>query len=179
MRYVPLLKAKQGEFRALHYLTADVKAAITPLLEFPPLEGYGDLDAPPTPTVDTQLQRLPQKIKRAWNSGARLLLDLGLVDSDPALAAGEHPVSYVFGELRDLGLQAVPVTGIGRDEAYRAAVCEVAQTDGRGLCVRIVAEDLDDPEAAIAMAIEQIAGDGLAPEDVDLLFDLGELGVNV
>jgi hypothetical protein len=178
MRYVPLLKAKQGEFRALQHLAVGVKAAITPLLEAPPLDGYGDLE-PPAPTVDTQLQRLPPKIERAWGSDDRFLLDLGLVESDPALAAGEHPVIYIFRELRDLGLQAVPVTGIGRDDAYRVAVREVAHADGRGLCIRIVAEDLDDPEAAIATALEQIGADGLVPEDVDLLLDLGELGLNV
>jgi hypothetical protein len=179
MTYIPLLKAKQGEFRALHYLAPDVKAAMTPLLEHPPLDGYGDLDTPDEPTVDTQLLRLPPKLEQAWGGDSPFFLDLGLVDSDLALAAGEHPVSYIFGRLRDLGLQGVPVTALGRDESYRAAVREVASIDGRGVCMRIVAEDLDDPEAAVAEALERISTDGLAPEDVDLLLDLGEIGVNV
>lgn len=179
MTYVPLLKAKEGEFRALRNLADDVKAEITPLLEAPPLDGYGDLDPPAEPTVDTQLLRLPQKLERAWGDGARFFLDLGLVDSDPALAGGEHPVSYVFARVRELGLQGVPVTALSRDEDYREAVGQVASIDGRGLCMRIVAEELDDPEAAITAALEEITARGLTPDDVDLLLDLGELSVNV
>jgi Beta protein len=177
--YVPILKAKQGEFRALPLLVPDIRSQIVPLLEAPPLEGYGDAVTEEPPTVDTQLERLPAKLEQALGPDRRFFLDLGLVESDPALAGGEQPISYIFGKLHDRGLAATPVTALGRDDDYREAATEVARADDTGLCMRIVADDLDDPEAAVALVLEEIAEDSLEPEDVDLLFDLGEVGANV
>jgi hypothetical protein len=178
MRYVPLLKAKQGEFRALANLAAATRNSILPLLEHPPLEGYGE-DAPEPPEVDTQLERLPAKIQRAWSPGLPLLLDLGLVEDDAALGAGEHPINYVFGRLRELGIEAIPVTALARNDEHRRAVAEAVALDGRGACMRIIAEDLDDPEQAIDAALELLADSNIEVDETDLLLDLGELGQNV
>lgn len=177
--YIPLLKAKEGEFRALARLTADVKDGITPLLDAPPLDGYGDLEPPDAPTVDTALNRLPQKLEQAWGQDRRFFLDLGLVDCDPALAGGEQPLTFVFGELRGLGLLGLPVTALGRDPNYTAAVGEVCAADGRGLCFRVTAEDLEDPEAAIQQVLTELSTLEIEPDDCDLVIDLGALGDRV
>lgn len=177
--YVPLLKAKEGEFLALRLLSVEARASMTPLLEAPPLEGYGELEPPAGAVVDNQLQRLPQKIARAWGTGSRFFLDLGLVDCDAALAGGEQPLTYVFEHLRKLGLQGVPVTALNRASAYQDAISSIARSDGRGVCFRLLSEDLEDPESAVRDTLDCLDGFDLAPTDTDLLLDLGEIGASV
>lgn len=175
--YVPILKAKQGEFSALRGLGPVSKKALTPLLEVPPVPWDYDLDAPKV-TIDEHLEKLPAKVKDAWGSDRRLFLDLWYV-KDEAGAGGTYPLVLLFDRLRAEGIQAVPVVGPQYPAAYMAAAAAVIKKDARGACIRLRRESLEDADEispALAAVLKAI---GLAPKDVDLLLDyefVGEAG---
>lgn len=175
-RYVPMLKAKQGEFQALRNLTSWTKDSVRPLLEAAPLDGYGDNEPAPTkPEVHTSLSRISKQIETSWGVDLPFFLDLGYVEGDPRLSAGLHPLERVFDDLRERGARGTPVTSLTRDASYQEAVGVTAGEDSRGVCVRLTPSDLEDPEEAIAATLELARALEVAVEDVDLILDLGTL----
>ena len=168
--YVPILKAKRGEMQALRTASELTRERLTPLVEAPYVDSA---DAKPG-TIAPVLERLPGVLEDACGADP-FFLDLGLVASDPALAAGEHPVAQVFAEARKRDLQAIPVTDLRRDEDFEDAIGEVVLADGRGLCVRLDAEDFDDIDAALDEVDEIVGRLDLTPEDVDLVLDFGDI----
>ena len=65
--YVPILKGKLGEFKALRELETRIKDKITPLIEAPPIPlNYDTGD--PSKTVDEHLDKFIPNIKAYWGS---------------------------------------------------------------------------------------------------------------
>jgi hypothetical protein len=175
--YVPVLRGKAAEFRALGSTTDAVKDGITPFIELPPIswdaDEDGDSDAP-----DPSIQKLARKIGAQWDRNRPFFLEVGLLPSDPAIGGGIHPVEYVFGELRDAELEAIPVTGPSRDEDFQAAVAAVVSTDQRGVCVRLDSDDFDDAGAAIEEADELLSQFEVDRDEADLFLDFGEVSAD-
>ncbi|NJL73242.1 MAG: hypothetical protein HC888_17740 [Candidatus Competibacteraceae bacterium] len=140
--YVPILKLKRGERRALSLILPTDAAHITPLFEI------ADANFDPTPgntidaDFDSRISLIAANIAQCWPNPTGVFID-GLLIEPTALVAGTtHPVTRVFDDARALGLSAVPVTGLGRDAAYQGAVAAIAAIDGRGAAIRITLEDL-------------------------------------
>lgn len=169
--YVPILRAKQGEFWALSELSSEAREGLTPLIEATYLEAEGDGQGS---GVDPTLIRLVRNLKRFWGRDA-FFLDLGLVASDPGLAGGVHPAEFVFGELRSEDLEPIPVTSLRRDEDHQEAVGQVVSEDGRGFCARLDTEDFEEIEESIEALEELMDEIGTRRAEVDLLLDLGEI----
>jgi hypothetical protein len=92
--YVPILKGRAGEYGALQVMTAEVKAALTPLIEIPPVPWDFD-DDQPAKTIDEHLQKVNRKISQSWGAERPLFVDLLWIPSDERMAGGEHPLTYV------------------------------------------------------------------------------------
>lgn len=129
-RYVPILKAKEGEYKALADLRPDVKVAISPILEVPPIPWDYASDAP-AKGLDAHIAPVIPKVAAAWGAGQVAYLDAGLV-ADERTAVGAHPVQALFGEARAAGLSLVPVSRIDGSADDLAAVAGVVVADGRG-----------------------------------------------
>ena len=117
--YVPILKAKLGEYGALQTLTPPVRMALTPLLEVPPVD-WDYKEQRPKKTIDQHLKKVGQKIERAWGHSGRLFVDLpAWIPGSERMSDGEHPLHYVFRSLRTRvkgGVKADQRGGVGADQ---------------------------------------------------------------
>lgn len=165
--YVPILRWKQAEWVALGKLKPADKALITPLVEITP---RSIAPRKKQPTLDAMLAKNAVDIWTQWGSTPSFI---DLVHLDPTIrtSSGAHPLAFIAGEGRRRGLSLIPVTGLGRDPDYQKAVAATAATDGRGVCLRLFAADMDRPRVA-ARAQELLAALGVKSEKADLLVDL-------
>jgi hypothetical protein len=168
--YVPILKAKRGEMQALGSISPVTRDNLTPLIEAP----YVGVDDANDGAVAPVLAKLPGVLANACASSP-FFLDLGLVASNTSLAGGSHPVTYVFDQLRERELEALPVTDLRRDDDFDDAIGEVVAEDERGLGVRLDAEDFDDIDAALDEVDELMERLELSPSDIDVVLDFGDI----
>jgi hypothetical protein len=165
--YIPILKAKQGELRALTEASPRTRLGMTPLIEI--------TDARPADQA--------AKVQAAAR-GARVLVDVAAgIDAQPAdddeeFAAVERTaLAELLRALRDLGAHAAPVVRVSDPldvlEQLRAEVT----ADGQGACIRITGEDLDDAVTPLPDLVERArAALGQRPDQVDVVLDLSVIG---
>jgi hypothetical protein len=170
--YVPILKAKRGEYDALEHLGASDRDLVTPLLEIAPIPWDFENDTE-AKSVNEHLAGTARLIDKAWGNDRELFVDLRWLDDEERLSTGEHPVEWLWNDLRTIGVKAVPVTALDHDDDFHDTVATVAAADGRGVCLRLAADDLVDL-AALAVDVDALLGRlGVDPSAVDLIVDLG------
>jgi hypothetical protein len=128
----------------------------------------------PTKTLDKHLQKVHVNIEKAWGTAQPVLIDMMWVEGSERMADGSHPASYLFGATRKLGIRAIPVTGLVRDEEYQRAYRAIVQQDGNGVCVRLQREDFqEDLPSELATLV---SGLGTREREVDLVLDMRAVG---
>ncbi|MCC8434211.1 beta family protein [Brevibacillus sp. M2.1A] len=165
--YVPILKWKQGEQKAIELLPLTVKQGLTPLLEIPPIDWDFENEAPKK-TIDEHLANVSETLSRSWGLDRPLYLDLNFIESNERMASGQHPLGYIFNQLRTDGINAIPVTGTNRDSAYQIEVISVHQRDQLGICIRLTEEDFDDLQVNIDSLLTTL---GVDTTEIDLVID--------
>lgn len=167
--YVPVLLTKRGERSAVRDLSSGARSAMTPLFVVEPVawDYENERDAK---TIDEHLVSKPQDLRDDWGTGPAFV-DLNFLD-DTMMASGDHPLVWLTSECRSLGLPLVPVVGIDRTPAYRAAAAAVVGRDGDGACVRLAVAEW--PSARGAEIDDLLTELALDPDDVDLVLDVGE-----
>jgi len=137
--YVPCLRWKQGEYQAVLRLPDTIKNAFTPLMEIPEL-GWDFKEEKEKKTIDELLTDFAlKKIYKKWGSSP-CFVDLNLIPSSQRMKNGVHPVRFIFDELRWLGCQSIPVTGLFRDGEYQQEIKAALAKDKNGVCLRITIE---------------------------------------
>jgi hypothetical protein len=170
-RYVPILWGREGEFGALQTLAPEIRGAIWPLLQVPPVPWDHENDQPDR-TIDDHVESLIDKIEGAWEE-REAAVDLLWVSEVERLANGLHPLTALFAQARERGLRLVPVTGPERSADYNAAVREVTSIDRRGIVARVQLQDVGDRSQQVIVQFARAVG--CDPDDVDLLLDVGHL----
>src|SRR6266498_4658070 len=133
--YVPCLRWKQGEYKAMSLLSNGARDLITPLIEIPE-KGFDFETWTDKKSIDEHLAPVAKRVKQNWQR--RLcFVDLNLIPSSELMRGGVHPVKFIFDQLRVLECSAIPVTGLTRNAQYQVAVKQTAAKDKRGLCLRI------------------------------------------
>jgi len=141
--YVPILKGREGEYGALQMMPPQVRNAVSPVIEIPPIP-WDHTQQQPQKTIDKHLRNVTTKIESAWGPGRRLFVDLLWISERERMSTGVHPMTYIFDGARIKGLQLVPVTGLVRDDDYQSACRDVIARDKRGACLRLQREDFED-----------------------------------
>ena len=136
--YVPILKGKKGEFDALQSISKKTKQGITPLINIPPRK----TDVP----IEHHLWKIAKKIGNSWGFNKPLFIDLFNIDLSEHMTNGTQPVKYAFGCLSYYSVVAIPTTGLQRDDNYNQAITEIISKDQRGVCIRLLSEDIDNPK---------------------------------
>jgi hypothetical protein len=139
--YVPILRSKDGELYALQHLQEKDRTLVTPLIEITPgifrARQRSNTEPSVAPEPSEVLAKQARKLLGSWGY-ADFFLDLWHVDSKlPMISGHTHPLTYIANLMRSYKLRAVPVTGIGRSDAYQTAVQEMVRQDDRGACIRI------------------------------------------
>lgn len=172
--YVAVLKGREGEYAALRELSSGVKDWVTPLIEVPPIPWDFDNDEP-SKSIDDHLAKVPERVFGAWGRQRPLFVDLLWVPADERLNSGAHPLTFVMDGLRNVGVDAVPVTGPARDADYQKSVAQAVAIDKRGACLRVTGDDLADL-GKLAVEVEALQESlGVSTSDLDLLVDLQEV----
>jgi hypothetical protein len=153
--YVPVLKVKPGEKRALRAVESSHRPRITPLLEI--VERKADR------AVDAHLNTAFKGLADSIASYSRCFLDARELEDDGPEAAEE-----VFQRASSAGIVFTPVTGISRTVDLGAALGH----HDNGIALRLTREELErgnlseDLRAFLSLY-------GLRPEGTDLIIDLG------
>jgi hypothetical protein len=172
--YVPILKGKEEGLRSLFEIDSATRSRLTPLVEVPSIPWDFVKDEQAKGTAE-YLEVVAENLKLCWDGSRSLWVDLLLLSNAKQTGDGRHPLHFVFDEMRAHKLQAIPVTGLDRDDAFQDAAREVALQDQRGVCLRITTEDFEathDLEAELRELLEYLK---LEPSHADMVLDLGEI----
>lgn len=170
IHYVPVLKGRNGEYGALETSPSNIKALLYPVVEIPPIPWDYSANQP-AKTIDQHLQKVGSNIERAWGSTQPILIDMMWVESAERMSNGTHPATYLFGALRSRGIHAIPATGLLRDRQYQRAYRDIVRQDGRGICIRLQTEDLEESDLG-SQAASLLSDLGVHQREADLILDL-------
>src|SRR5690554_2718065 len=135
-KYVPILRAKLGEFRALRELDPALGESTTPLFEVQPV---------PRPSNDpkTGKPRAPKPLEQFLKESAKNIIDATVdfpevwIDDksdrpDVVPGSSDHPLEHLFAEVgAPAGRSFVPALGLSRPAPYLKAATAIASTTGR------------------------------------------------
>ena len=85
--YVPILKGKRGEFKALSDLEPVVRANLTPVIEIPFISQYAKNDS-----VEHHILREADYIANYWGIHSSIFIDLRMMNPSKRTNTGEHPL---------------------------------------------------------------------------------------
>lgn len=139
--YMPILKAKKGEFAALKRLSAGDRAALLPIMDIPRVDMNWDLQKPKH-SLDIHFDRRSLEFGRSWRADP-IIVDISEIPLDERTTAGRHPIDYLFDRLRSRQVAATPTTALDRDGEFVEAVKKVVELDRRGVCIRLAPVDME------------------------------------
>lgn len=153
--YVPVLKVKLGEKKALQGVAPANRSHITPLLEI--------VENKPGKNLSTHLDTAFKDLSSTTQLYARCFLDAREIAPDGQAGAAE-----VFQRASAAGIVFTPVTGVSRTIDVTPALAHREH----GLAIRLIRAELE--QGGLAGRIEVfLTQHGLAPEQLDLIIDLG------
>lgn len=153
--YVPVLKVKRGERKALQRISSEQQSRITPLLEI--------VERKPTKTLSAHLDTAFADLAETVRPYSRCFLDAREIAADGQAGADE-----VFRRALGAGIMFTPVTGVSRTADVAAALAHRAS----GLALRLTRTEFE--QGGLAPKINAFLGKHrLVPEQLDLIIDLG------
>lgn len=156
--YVPVLKVKRGEKRALASVGPGLRQRVVPLLEI--VERNSDK------TLQDHLNTGFKDLPLSLQGYLRCLLDLREIAPDGAAGA-----TMTFARAVNEGINFTPVTGISRTADVAAAV---ALYQEKGIAIRLTRDEFETGQLAADLTAF-MGMHNLVPENVDLIVDLGQL----
>jgi hypothetical protein len=155
--YVPVIRSDACELDALAWLPDPVRERVMPLVE----------------VVPGRLDRTVRSLAAAWGDVQPVLLDTVLLDHDAAATWNQELVE-VFERCRAI-LRAIPVGGLARGMDHTAALAGVVAAQRRGAALRVTPAELLPPDEGERRLDGWLAVVDLAPPQVDLVIDVGEV----
>ena len=144
--YIPILKGKAGELKALANLQPKLASAVTPLIEVPPIPTKypeGQDDPVPAKSIDDHMKLVAKGFCEALADLPRVFIDGEAVELEENLENGSEPSEALFSALRTAKVKFIPVFGLDRYEEYIESVSGAVLKDKRGACLRITEVDLE------------------------------------
>lgn len=148
-KYIPIVRAMQGEFDAFKQLPAEIQNKILPLFELPKLTDrmaknntYNCLINP----VEVFLQKKINGISAARGQ-LPILFDISRWSTDSTIESGEHILSYSLNQLARLRIPVIPVIGYDRwnddDVEYSNAIINIDNPQQK-YCLRLDSYAFED-----------------------------------
>ncbi|WP_417211478.1 beta family protein [Acinetobacter venetianus] len=182
--YVPIMKAKKGEFDALNPIRLEqleykIQPVFHPLFEMPNVyeEGASRL---------ADVTKRCEKIASLWNGNIALVDGYFWKPSEALLENGEHFLTYTYNKLFALGVKVVPVIGYDRwfdqgSNLYNQTMRGINYPNAPYFCIRLDGDamyDIDEPDF-FKEHIESIIFDlKLVETNCSILLDFGDVSVN-
>jgi hypothetical protein len=174
--YVPILKAKQGEFDAISHLSERTKQQIIPLFDI------HQQDEKKANSVESSLCKVASSIVKVMK-GKPIFIDLSQWAPNAQTEGGEHVIPYLRNQLERRGVIVNPVVryDFWHDPAYVDAMKSLHLEKGCNYCVRLnmdnstiedVKADPDYVAERLNNIVEQLE---INPHDIYLLIDFGDI----
>lgn len=170
--YVPVLQTLSGELRALRNLAPTCWERVTPLIEVSARSGETD-----EPSRTSPVPNLPRELARIFGDRP-FFLDFPWLSPTKKLAVREGTsrrdipaMEYVLEQCDRLGLNFVPVIGLGIDKR-RAKLVREATGEKQGVCVRLSVSRAFESAALpdeLDVLLSQV---GAEPPSADMVIDL-------
>ena len=155
--YVPVLKVKRGEKKALQSVSPKYASRISPLLEI--VERNNEKKPTPTAHLDTAFKDLAVSVQQYSNC---------FLDAREIAPDGPDVAANVFQRAAAEGITFTPVTGISRTADVAAAL----QNRDNGIALRLMRSEFE--EGNLTHRVNSFLNQkGLKPAEVDLIVDLG------
>ncbi|MFH1288146.1 MAG: beta family protein [bacterium] len=181
--YIPILRWRPAEIKALEKLFQQDRENVTPLIEFVvPAPSTKNQDGKSIITKTSRekfLEALPNVSKDLLKSCGQnsVFVDVHLLESTIRASSLEQilsssnelnsiPVTYIF-----------PVASSDADMATRTIAVNYAKSTGHGICIRIDKSHLEEKNISLHIA-NFVEDNGLDIENADLLVDLGVINQN-
>lgn len=153
--YVPILKWKRGEQKALEYLDDSIKDKIVPLLELPPI-AYITIDDLPSKSIDEHLDGTGEQIKQSLGNRPFFIDLLWLEDFD-SMKNGQPPLEFLIDDFINKDLNPIIVTGTNRIDSYNESIYKLLNKyKDINVCIRIEDDDFFDIEDNIKEIMKEI-----------------------
>lgn len=165
--YVPILKWKRGEQKALELIPASYKQEFTPVIEILPMP-YDFEKQVYKKSIDYHLKGIGKILVDSWGNSNPMFLDLLWLDKSWRMYNGKHPLEFILNEARKKGINLIPVVGTKRDSAYLLEAKKANTIDNLGICIRLEDQDFFDINNKIVHLMGLL---GIRPSDVDLIID--------
>lgn len=169
--YLPILKAKTGELKALAILNAYSKDHIFPLLEVTPMEWDPTYKTKPK-TIEEHLDKFSKKVSQSWSFNA-CLIDTSLIQD--RMSGKLSCIEYIFDKVYTsdmFGSKALPIFEVGSPENVITGVKNIAtRYQIKQVGLRITLDGLTNPafKGLIDQALDKIE---FTPETIHLVLDL-------
>jgi len=180
-QYVPILRAKKGEFNAIRNLSESSHERILPLFEFPRFTNKTNnlviCRGQPNP-IECYLNDLVNKIITSRGTNP-VLIDIFKWSPDSTVENGEHVLSYIAKRLSEQHTPVIPVIGYDRweDEEYSNALSLIDYTGGK-YCLRLESyafSDMLDDDYFLENIDDIIAKLNLDTSKCSVILDFGDV----
>jgi len=166
--YIPIIKGKLNDLKALGKLQSEIRELIKPLIELSP--------TPSTSIVDDYLAKFVKNLTQYSGEGTLFVDFYGFL---PGECVRSKKLATIAGYelLYSAGMQVTPVYGLGRDDTIWSHFGAVIKQHKQGFCFRLEEDDLE--EDAIEETWEKVLTKSsqlqVNLEEVDLLIDLRDV----
>jgi len=182
INYLPIYKAKPGEFKAIKNARQTDAEKMLPLFEVSRIGDsvrkaarFKNSDA----IVCAYLDEIAQRIATV-RKGKDVLVDAFHWKPDATTETGEHVIPYIYSKLEALGVNVIPVIGYDRwdSTAYRIAMQGVEVSVSGYYCLRLdshAIEDAEDPAFFEEKVVEIINDMEIEPGRCAVILDFGDI----
>lgn len=165
--YVPVLRWKQGERRAVQRLCLHDALRMHPLFEVPPPMSAGDRASASKPPI-----QIIEEVHECWGTRPAFFDASALAEDRAAGGGGTNPTKLFFQGAGNRGLRLIPVMTLQSTADYLSIIRQIVKQDERGVCLRLYPNEmsLETLPAKLDRALEYLA---VEPAATDLVLDLG------
>lgn len=181
-KYLPIYKAKPGEFQAIAEAKKSHDRRMLPLFEVCKIgesvrnsAKFRNCDA----LICAYLEETAQRIANV-RKGKDVLVDAFQWNPDAVTETGEHVLPYIYSRLESLGVRVIPVIGYDRWDStiYQTAMQGIDISTGSYYCLRLdshAIEDAEDPEFFEERVLGILNDLSIEPARCAVLMDFGDI----
>ncbi len=173
-KYVPILKGKSGEFRALNNLPSEIKDAIVPIIDLvkftPQSSKY--TQGKRQQTFDDYVNAIIKYFRIRWEYNRLIYIDGYLLNKNKKLSNGYSPLKFIFDTLLNENYLAIPVFHIEQSDNRKNEIKVLSKKINKGIALRVPFNNGSGLDKVIKEAINFLE---IYPTKIDLIIDLQDL----
>lgn len=141
--YLPILKAKAGEFTALSKLNFSIKSWVFPTFEITQTEYDNETNSTAT-TLEAHLVKLTKKISKCWPYD-HSFVDVDLIKDE--VVGGQTPFEFIYDLLAKDSVIPIPMARLNMPVRLLTGLSNIRQKYSiKSIGIRVTIEDIDSPE---------------------------------